>query len=152
MPPPARKAGELKVKPVGEAPSTGPVGAIADTISGAANRARAARGGNLGAIMGMAPSSQAVRRTACRFARQYQNGGGFGCVGFGPKARVVSRCGRLTFATASCRAYSWSPNDLYWELVSDARKATSTPISGAVNAKGWMSASSHGSRTPSPLL
>src|SRR6516162_2257712 len=38
-----------------------------------------------------------------------QNGGGCGCFGFGPNARAVSRCGRLTLDRASCRAYSWSP-------------------------------------------
>jgi hypothetical protein len=30
-----------------------------------------------------------------------QNGGAFGCIGFGPKARAVSRCGRLTLDRAS---------------------------------------------------
>src|SRR5205823_4986627 len=42
-----------------------------------------------------------------------QRGGGGGCFGFGPNARSVSRCGRLTFDIASCRAYSWSPTSLY---------------------------------------
>src|SRR6516225_1166343 len=53
-----------------------------------------------------------------------QNGGGGGCFGFGPNARAVSRCGRLTLDRASCRAYSWSPSFLYCGLVSEARNAT----------------------------
>ena len=80
------------------------------------------------------------------------NGGAGGCVGFGPKARAVSRCGRLTFDIARCRAYSSSPTSLYCGLVSEARNATSSSISGSVSAKGCMSSSSHGSVIPSPLL
>src|SRR6266436_4099864 len=82
----------------------------------------------------------------------HQNGGGFGHGGFGPKARAVSRCVRFTLERASCRAYSLSPSSLYCGLVSDARNATRSSISGSVSASGCISSSSHGSVTPSPLL
>src|SRR5262245_18318123 len=81
-----------------------------------------------------------------------QNGGGGGCFGFGPNARAVSRCGRLTLDRASCRAYSWLPICLYCGLVSAARNATTSSISGSVSASGWISLSSQGSVIPSPLL
>src|SRR5205807_7721829 len=81
-----------------------------------------------------------------------QRGGGGGCFGFGPNARSVSRCGRLTLDLASCRAYSWSPTSLYWGLVSEARNATTSSISDSVSANGCMSLSSQGSAIPSPLL
>src|SRR6266478_1849810 len=84
--------------------------------------------------------------------RSDQSGGGVGRGGFGPKARAVSRCGRLTLERASCRAYSLSPSSLYCGLVSDARNATRSSISGSVSASGCISSSSHGSVTPSPLL
>src|SRR5271169_5305595 len=84
--------------------------------------------------------------------RGNQNGGGFGCEGFGPNARAMSRWGRSTLERASCRAYSWSPTFLYCGLVSDARNATTSSISDSVSANGCMSSSSQGSLTPSPLL
>ena len=37
---------------------------------------------------------------------------GFGLAGFGPKALFVSRCGRLVWDTARCRASSLSPCSL----------------------------------------
>ena len=82
----------------------------------------------------------------------HQSGGGGGCFGFGPNARAVSRCGRLTLDRASCRAYSRSPSSLYCGLVSEARNATTSSISGSVSANGCMSLSSHGFVIPSPLL
>src|SRR6516165_12243143 len=81
-----------------------------------------------------------------------QNGGGGGCFGLGPNARAVSRCGRLTLDTASCRAYSWLPICLYCRLVSAARNATTSSISPSVSASGCMSLSSQGFVIPSPLL
>jgi len=90
-----------------------------------------------------------VRRIPSRLNHM---GGGFGCDGFGPKARAVSRCGRSTLDNASCRAYSRSPASLYDEVVSAAINATRSSISGSVMASGWISSSSHGSVRPSPWL
>src|ERR1700722_6046042 len=81
-----------------------------------------------------------------------QSGGGGGCFGFGPNARAVFRCARFTFDRASWLAYSRSPNSLYWGLVSEARNATTSSISGSVSANGCMSLSSQGLLIPSPLL
>src|SRR6266851_5451865 len=67
--------------------------------------------------------SRGIARVTSISKRGNQNGGGFGCGGFGPKARAVSRCGRLTLERASCRAYSLSPSSLYCGLVSAARNA-----------------------------
>src|SRR6185312_5211404 len=91
-------------------------------------------------------------KTYGNFKEQHHSGGGGGCFGFEPKARAVSRCGRLALAIASCRAYSWSPSSLYCGLVSDTRSATRSSISDSVSANGCMSSSSHGSLIPSPLL
>src|SRR6516164_10406537 len=88
----------------------------------------------------------------CGDTMSNQNGGGFGCDGLGPKARAVSRWGRVTLDAVSCRIYSLFPTSLYCGLVREARKATRSSISDSVSAKGWMSSSSHGSVTPSPLL
>src|SRR5215468_11283969 len=73
-----------------------------------------------------------------------QNGGGGGCFGFGPNARAVSRCGRLTLDRASCRAFFGSPICLYCGLISAARNATTSSISASVSASGCMSLSSQG--------
>src|SRR4030081_1719812 len=51
-----------------------------------------------------------IARVTSISKRGNQNGGGFGRGGFGPKARAVSRCWRLTLERASCRAYSMSPS------------------------------------------
>ena len=82
----------------------------------------------------LGPAPRAVRPAI--FACDDQSGGGLGRGGFGPKARAVSRCGRLVLDRASCRAYSFSPSSLYCGFVSDARKATRSSISGSVSASG----------------
>jgi hypothetical protein len=50
--------------------------------------------------------------------------GGVGRTGFGPKARLVSRRGRLFRARVCLRFSSWAPSSLYSGLVNDTRNAT----------------------------
>src|ERR1700746_3180207 len=96
--------------------------------------------------------SRGVARNRTSRDGSHQNGCGAGCTGFGPNARVVSRCGRLILDMASCRAYSRSLTSLYCGLVSEARNATTSSISDSDSANGCMSLSSQGFVIPSPLL